>query len=153
MIGNPKESQIEELLSPVAKEQGVELVAVEYRREPLGWVVRIYIDSPGGVTLEDCERVSEEAGTLLDVEGTIPHRYRLEVSSPGPERPLKKRVDFDRSKGSAVRIKTREPIDHSRNFSGRLLEVADESLTVEVEGKGAVEIPWDLIMKANRTAS
>ncbi|MBI4208386.1 MAG: ribosome maturation factor RimP [Deltaproteobacteria bacterium] len=147
------EQKIEELVTPVAVSQGLELVAIEYRREPVGWVLRFYIDALGGVTVGDCSRFSEEVSTLLDVEEVLPHRYHLEVSSPGLERPLKKRGDFDRHKGSLVRVKTRESIGGARNFKGELLLVEDFGIKIQVEGRGDTRIPWKSIVKAHRLES
>ncbi len=156
MLEDPVIQKIEELVAPVATSQGVELVAVEYRREPVGWVLRFYIDRSGearGITVGDCSRFSEEVSTLLDVEEVIPHRYHLEVSSPGPERPLKNRMDFDRYKGSIVRIKTQESIEGARHFKGRLISVGDFGIKIQVEGKEETTIPWEILLKAYRLES
>lgn len=110
------EERIGALVAPVAVSLGLELVDVEFTSEHGRRVLRIYIDKPGGVTVDDCERVSKELGTILDVDDPIPQSYNLEVSSPGLDRPLKTEKDFTRFTGKRARIKTREPIDGRRNF-------------------------------------
>ena len=130
---------------------GLELVDVEFRREPAGWVLRLYIDragAPGQVTHEDCQRVSEELGDHLDVEDLIAHPYHLEVSSPGLERPLTRLGDFTRFAGQAARITTREPLAGRKNFRGRLAGVADEAVLLDLDEGPRVAIPRALIAKA-----
>jgi hypothetical protein len=92
----------------------MELVDIEYRREPVGWVLRLTIDKGGGVTLDDCTRVSQEIGRSLDVEDVIPNPYHLEVSSPGLDRPLKNERDFIRFSDRRIRVKTMDPMENKR---------------------------------------
>src|SRR5688572_23787016 len=96
------EARLRALAEEMASRSGYELVDLEYRRESSGWMVRLFIDRPGGVTLEDCQRVSQEFGTLLEVEDPIPHPFHLEVSSPGLDRPLRKQADYVAAVGSKV---------------------------------------------------
>lgn len=110
------EDRIRTLASPVAEGFGLELVDVSFTTEHGRRILRIFIDRPGGVTVDDCERVSRELGTVLDVEDPIPQSYTLEISSPGLDRPLKTEADFARFKGRRARIKTRQPLDGRRNF-------------------------------------
>ncbi|HJS74773.1 MAG TPA: ribosome maturation factor RimP, partial [Vicinamibacteria bacterium] len=110
---------------------------VEYRREPAGWTLRLFIDKPGGVTLDDCQRVSHEVGTVLEVEDPIPHRFRLEVSSPGLDRPLKSDSDFLEAVGKKVRVIAREPISGQRNFTGRLVRAERAPASIEPGQEGA----------------
>ncbi|HTU01653.1 MAG TPA: ribosome maturation factor RimP, partial [Candidatus Sulfotelmatobacter sp.] len=115
---------------------GLELVDVEFRREPGGWVLRLFIDrsdAPGRVTHDDCQRVSEELGDHLDVEDLITHPYHLEVSSPGLDRPLTRPADFTRFAGQAARITTREPLEGRRNFRGRLAGVAEGAVLLDLD--------------------
>jgi ribosome maturation factor RimP len=118
------ETKVRTLAEEVASRAGYELVDVEYRREPGGWTLRLFIDKEGGVNLDDCRRVSEEFGMVLDVENPIPNRFNLEVSSPGLDRPLRQERDFLAALGRSVRIRTREPISGQRNFAGRLIWAA-----------------------------
>ncbi len=128
--------------------QGFELVEVEYRREGGRWVVRLYIDRPGGVTLDDCAKVSRQVGDLLEVSDLIEHGYTLEVSSPGLDRPLRSERDWERYQGRHVRLKTFGPVDGRKNFRGRLLGLREGLVEVEVDGR-LVAIPREAISKAN----
>ena len=102
---------IEALIMPILTDLGMELVDLEFKREGHSWFLRLFIDKPGGVTLDDCAEVSREVSALLEVEDPIEAPYRLEVSSPGIDRPLKKPADFDRFAGQLVKIKTRKLLD------------------------------------------
>ena len=115
------EARVRSLAEDFTSRLGFELVDVEYRREPAGWTLRLFIDKDGGVGLQDCEQVSREFGTVLEVEDPIPNHFNLEVSSPGLDRPLKKDGDFLAAQGKLIRIVTRQPISGQRNFKGRLL--------------------------------
>jgi len=141
-------SKIREVLIPTLDSFGVELVEVEYRCENRGWVLRLYIDKEGGVSVGDCQRVSEQVGDLLDVEDLICHGYRLEVSSPGLDRPLVQERDFLRFTGKRAKISTHDPISNQRNFQGRILGVADHKVLIEADERGIVEIPHEAIARA-----
>jgi len=142
--------RVKELLQPILEEGNFELVDVEFVREPVGWVLRIYADRPtGGITISDCQWISERIGTVLDVEDVIPHSYNLEVSSPGLDRPLKSQKDFDRHRGIVVKIKTTEPLDNQRNFKGEVVSTSEKGVTVhDVSRNAEVEIPYDKIKSA-----
>ncbi len=112
------------LVEPVIESEGLELVELECLRMKTRWLVRIFIDREGGATLDDCTAISHQVGDLLNVHDLPPGPYTLEVSSPGLDRPLTRDKDFEKYRGSKVRIRTREPIDGSRNFLGTLVEVA-----------------------------
>jgi ribosome maturation factor RimP len=142
--------RVKELLLPILEEGGFELVDVEFVREPVGWVLRIYADRPeGGITISDCQWISERIGTLLDVEDLIPHAYNLEVSSPGLDRPLKTRRDFERHVGMVVKIKTHEPMDNQRNFKGKVVSTSGRGVTIhDVSRNADVEIPYENIKSA-----
>lgn len=139
---------VREILNPILLGEGLELVDLEYRREGRGKVLRIYIDKEGGVTVDDCAKVSRELGTLLDVHDVIHGSYNLEVSSPGLTRTLKKPRDFERFKGKRIKIKTKTDIEERRVFVGRLLDFADDVATVLVDGRTYL-IEYDEIEKAN----
>lgn len=136
------------LAQPILAEDGLELVDVEFRREVRGWVLRLYMDRAGGVTLEDCQRVSEQLGDHLDVESLIDHPYHLEVSSPGLDRPLTRDADFLGFAGKAARITTREAIGGQRNFCGRLAGLADGAVLLDLPDGRRVALPRELIGKA-----
>jgi ribosome maturation factor RimP len=133
----------------VAIDQGLELVHAEVAGPENKPIVRIFIDKPGGVTHQDCSEVSLHLGTILDVEDFIHSSYTLEVSSPGLDRGLYKRADYERFAGSLAKVKTKRPIGNQRNFRGRLVGVeADEVLFDDVTN-GRVAIPLEAIVKAN----
>lgn len=141
--------EVRQLAEPMLQAQGFELVDVEYQRERQGWVLRVYIDRPGGVNIENCAEVNRELGTILDVRDIIPNTYTLEVSSPGLTRPLKKLDDFSRYRGRLVKIKTWQPIGgRGRIFKGRLMGMESERIIVEMDNE-VIEIPFPSIAKAN----
>ncbi len=142
------ESTVSEIVEPIVASQGMELVAVEYKREARGCVLRIYIDKKGGVSLDDCVLVSNEVGTVLDVEDLFQSPYTLEVSSPGLNRILKKERDFKRFKERPVRIRTYNAIGKRRNFKGRLLGCTRGSIQIEVGGQ-VLHISLSNVAKAN----
>lgn len=140
---------VEKLVLPVLQDLGLELVDIEYRREGQGWVLRIFIDrEEGGVSLDDCSRVSHLTGDLIEVDDLISNSYRLEVSSPGLDRPLKKEQDFLKYKNRRIRLNTFAPIEKRRNFKGTILDFREGVLHLEAQG-GPFKIPLDNIAKAN----
>jgi len=143
-------SDIAEYADPLLGDMGLELVEVQFRREGHGWVLRLFIDSETGVTLDDCAAVSREISAWLDVEDMIDHPYHLEVSSPGLERPLTKIDDFRRFTGRKARIKLREPKDGQRVFTGTLEGVAGDCITVVADGR-SVQIMFEEIARARLT--
>jgi ribosome maturation factor RimP len=142
------ESRVSEIVEPIVASQGMELVAVEYKREARGWVLRIYIDKKGGVSLDDCVLVSNEVETVFDVEDHFQSPYTLEVSSPGLDRILKRERDFKRFKERLVRIRTHNAIGKRRNFKGRLLGCTKGLIQIEVGGQ-VLHIPLSNVAKAN----
>jgi ribosome maturation factor RimP len=140
---------INEIIERVAAREGLELVHWETVGPRNHFVLRIFIDKPGGVTLGDCERVSNQVGTLFDVEDLIPSQYTLEVSSPGIERGLYKPADYERFTGSRVKLRTAQPIDGQRNFKGVLLGISGDIVSLEADTAGRIDIPFEQIAKAN----
>ena len=128
------EKTTEELLEPILEEYGFELVDVEYVKEGGQWYLRTYIDKPGGITLDDCERVSRRFSEILDQEDYIPEAYIFEVSSPGLGRPLRKERDFARSLGQEVDVKTYQALDGQKEFTGVLKAYDKATVTLELEG-------------------
>ena len=142
---------IQGFADPLVQEMGMELVEVQFRREGHGWVLRLFIDKEGGVTIDDCADVSREISAYLEVEDLISHAYHLEVSSPGLERPLKKKTDFTRYVERLVRIKLREPMENGeRVLIGTLLGLDGEAILLQLE-TGAVRIDLENISKARLT--
>jgi ribosome maturation factor RimP len=141
--------RVQELAERVAIDHGLELVHAEVAGPENKPIVRIFIDKPQGVTHEDCSEMSTHLGTILDVEDFIHAPYTLEVSSPGLERGLYKRADFERFAGSQAKLKSRQPIGGQRNFRGRLLGVDGNDVLFEDRTSGQVRVPLDWITKAN----
>ncbi|HET7114437.1 MAG TPA: ribosome maturation factor RimP [Pyrinomonadaceae bacterium] len=142
-------ARLQEIAERVAIDHGLELVHAEVAGPDNKPIVRVFIDKPQGVTHDDCSEVSTHLGTILDVEDFIHASYTLEVSSPGLERGLYKRADFERFSGSDAKLKTRQPIGGQRNFRGRLLGVEGDEIIFDDRTNGRVQIPLNLITKAN----
>ena len=149
--------RVQQLVEPILAELKLELVDLEFKREGRDWFLRLFIDKEGGVTLDDCADVSRELGVVLEVEDVIETAYRLEVSSPGLDRPLKKAQDYERYKGRLVKVKTYEKLDpdgrgHERKtFEGQLLGLEGGKVRIQQMDKkgGVVELQLDGIAKAN----
>ena len=140
------EGRLREMFEPVVGMLGYELVGIEYL-QGAGGLLRVYIDTPAGITIEDCERVSRQISAVLDVEDPIRARYRLEVSSPGLDRPLFTAEHFRRFTGSMVKVRLSVPMQGRRNFTGLLQGLDDGQVLLEVEGQD-VTVPFDRIEKA-----
>lgn len=153
-----------ELIEPVCADAGYELVDIDYKAGGQGGLLRVYIDYPAGseqsISFADCEKLSHELSAVLDVEDAIAHKYNLEVSSPGIDRPLRTADHFRRFIGEEAKVSLRSGIEGRRNFKGSLLRVSDDSATVTLEVDGiqhdlpladlatAKLVPdWDLLMK------
>jgi ribosome maturation factor RimP len=140
-------AEIWQLVEPVIRVDGMELVEVEYRCEPHGWVLRLFIDQESGITVDDCARVSHVVGDLLDVADPIDSQYHLEVSSPGLNRPLRKCEHFQRYLGSIVDVRTGTSINNRRKFKGKLIDVRSEGVTLDCEGQ-VFDLPFNLLERA-----
>lgn len=138
---------VEKLAAPVIKELGMELADVEFVKEGGRWLLRVYIDKPGGIIHSDCEAVSRRLDALLDEKDPIPQSYCLEVSSPGIERPLKKPEDFLRFSGHEVQVTTYAPVEGKKKFTGKLEGADAGALFLEVGG-GRMSIPMDQVSSA-----
>ena len=139
--------QVETQAEPLCRSEGLELVHVEYQRESGGRILRLYIDRPEGVTLDDCVNVSRQLNDLLDVYLDDIGPYNLEVTSPGPERPLSKLQDYERFKGRMVKIKAIKPINNQKNFTGIILGITAELIKLSSKQQTVV-IPFKDIYKA-----
>lgn len=149
MDENGVAERIREVAGRAADELGFELVHAEIGVLGRSAAVRVFIDKPGGVTHEDCSAMSHHMGTVLDVEDFISSTYTLEVSSPGLERGLYKREDYERFAGRLAKLKSREPVDGQRNFRGRLAGVEGEEIIFDDKTSGRVRIPLAAVAKAN----
>jgi len=141
--------RVQAIAEQAAIDHGLELVHTEVAGPDQKPIVRIFIDKPDGVTHADCSDVSLQVGTVLDVEDFIHSAYTLEVSSPGLERGLYKRSDYERFAGSQLKLKAREPINGQRNFRGRLVGIAGDDVLVDDRTSGRMSLPLDAIVKAN----
>ena len=139
--------QVIALAQPVCDSQGLELIHVEYQREPAGRTLRLYIDRTGGITLDDCAELSRQLNDLLDVHLDSVGPYSLEVTSPGPNRPLGKKADFERFKGNRARIKTARPYGGRQKFQGILLGMSGDMVRLS-SGEKNVAIYFKDIVKA-----
>jgi ribosome maturation factor RimP len=156
--------RIRAIAERVASSYGLEIFDVQFRRESSGWVVRIVVDLPeaknapgadgsaalqdSGVGIGDCERVSREVATILDVEDVITHPYTLEVSSPGLDRPLRHAADYRRFAGRLARVVVSETIDGQRHFSGRLQGLEGDTVVLVTEAGKRHCIPLAVIARA-----
>jgi ribosome maturation factor RimP len=129
-------------------EYGMELVDVEFQFERDKWVLRVFIDKKGGVTIDDCASISRELGDVIEAENIINLSYVLEVSSPGLNRPLKKEDDFIRSIGKTVQLKMSKPINKRKNFTGCLADIKEGVISLVMEDNNLVELPLNEIDKA-----
>ncbi|MFL5299112.1 MAG: ribosome maturation factor RimP [Anaeromyxobacteraceae bacterium] len=143
------------VLDPVVERDGFELVDVEWAREGQGWVLRVFVDRPGGITIDHCQELSRTLETILDVEDFIEPAYDLEVSSPGVNRPLRKPEHFQKFAGERVHVKAFGPIEDSapgqaprKNWTGVLRGFVDGVVEVDVDGT-LHRIPLAKIAKAN----
>ena len=127
------EQKTEEILLPLVEEYGFELVDVEYVKEGGTWYLRTYIDKEGGISIDDCEKVSRRLSDILDEKDYIDDTYIMEVSSPGLGRPLKKEKDFKRSLGKEVDIRTYRMIDKQKEFTGILKDYDKDTVTIELD--------------------
>lgn len=139
--------KVKAIALPLLQEQGLELLEVQYRREQHGWILRLVIDKPGGVSLDDCVTVSRELSQILDVEDFVDQAYNLEVSSPGLDRPLKSMADFQRFRGRMAKVVTSEPLAGEHVFVGRIQKTEEESIVLEV-GRREVVIPFPQVVRA-----
>jgi ribosome maturation factor RimP len=147
MQEDERQLQIEEVVQPVLLDHGLTLVDLEFRpRRPRG-VLRLFVDKPGGVGIDDCQRVSREVGDVLDASALIEEAYDLEVSSPGLDRQLRKDREFRWALGKRVRCW----LAGGEEFRGRLADVDDARLTLDRDGE-RVELPRDRVTKARLEA-
>jgi len=146
---------IRALAERVARSHGLEIWDIVTRRETTGQVVRVFIDRPGpaaapeeSVSIEDCEQVSREIGTILDVEDPLPFAYTLEVSSPGLDRPLRDERDYRRFAGRLAKIVVSEAVDNQKAFEGRLRGIEDRTVLLEGPKGRMHRLPLQLITRA-----
>src|ERR1043165_4712456 len=140
--------RIRQLVTEVIEGQGYELVEFELKGGGKNGILRVFIDKPAGISHQDCELVSEQLGTVLDVEDLIPFAYTLEVSSPGLDRKLVKDSDYTRFEGKLAKIQTRVPLQNQKTFKGRLRGFQDGKVVLELPKGEMLEIPMDVIKES-----
>lgn len=147
--------RVRELAARVAGAYGLDIFDVELKRERGQQVLRVVVDRPGpasrpeeSVSIDDCARVAEELGTLLDVEEVMPGEYTFEVSSPGLDRPLRSADDYRRFAGRWAKIVTSQPVGRQTAFAGRVKGIEGDDVLFESEGKKLVKLPLRLIARA-----
>ncbi len=141
-------SELIKLLEPVITALGYEMLGIEYFKQKDGSLLRLYIDSDAGITLDDCTRVNHQVIGVLDVHDPIKERYHLEISSPGLDRPLFTLKQFQRFLGQQVKIKLREKIDERRKLTGVIKAIEETAVLVSEEGIDYL-IPADVIDSAH----
>ena len=140
-------ARIEEIIQPVLRDHGVELVDLDWRGQGPRGLLRLYVDKPGGVGIGDCERLSREIGDVIDVEGLVSASYDLEVSSPGLDRQLRKEREYRWAIGKRIRCRLAD----GRDLRGRLVEVTGAQIAIDADG-GRVEVPRGDVLKARLEA-
>lgn len=140
--------QVFSLIEPLLEDIGFELVEVEYLTVHGRWVLRLYIDKEGGVTIDNCVDVSRDLGEIIDVKEIIDHEYVLEVSSPGLNRPLRKEKDFIKVIGNKIKLKMSQELNGQKNFNGNLKDYNNRTVYLETD-EGIIELLFENIEKAN----
>jgi ribosome maturation factor RimP len=154
---NRKEAveKVEEIAERVTRPEGIEVVEIELKGSGRNQLLRIFIDKPAGVTHADCEFVSQQVGTILDVENPIPGSYSLEVSSPGVERKLRRWEDWPRFTGKKAKVVLKEPArdnqgnENLKHFEGLISRAENHTVTVELSGGREIVFPFEQIERAN----
>lgn len=146
-----KEALLRELIKPVVEALALELWGIEYLSHSKQTIVRIYIDSPKGIDVDDCAKVSRQVGSVFDVEDPIHGEYTLEVSSPGMDRPLFELAQYDLHGGEQVKVRLRTAFEGRRNFTGQLVGIEGDDVVIVID-ESEYLLPFDLIDKANVVA-
>ena len=143
-----EQERIQKLVAEVVEGQGYELVEAELRGGGKNSVLRVFIDKPSGISIQDCEFVSRQLGTVLDVEDLIPFAYTLEISSPGLDRKLIKDSDYTRFEGKLAKVQTKVPLQSQKTFRGRLRGLDNGKILLELPNGGTLEIPLEVVNEA-----
>lgn len=143
------ESLVTEIVGPIIAEYKFELVDVEYVKEGPNLFLRVFIDKPGGVTIDDCQKVSEQLSDFLDKKDPIEDNYFLEVSSPGLDRPLKNNQDLERSIEKDIEVSLYKQLNKKKKLIGKLLKFDDENIFIKDEKNDEVQITREIISKIN----
>jgi len=141
--------QIKERIEPFLAAEGVELVDLLSAREKGRFILRFFVDKPGGITLDECTQINRQISQIFDEENVMGGSYVLEVSSPGLDRPLKSTKDFKRCLNKAIRVVLHQPQDRQNVFEGMLTEVSEEDIAIQAPDKDKVSVPRKNIARAN----
>jgi ribosome maturation factor RimP len=151
-MDNDVKEKIRQLSEPVVASEGMDLIHVECIKMHSRWIIRLFMDKEGRITLDDCANISNQLGDIFDIRDVIKGAYTLEVSSPGLDRPISRDQDFIKYRNSRVNIKTSEKIEGIKNFHGILLDYIEESgkklVLIDIAGK-VYRIPRQDVVKAN----
>ena len=147
-MNGPVVKEVTALIEPILDEMEIELVDVEFLSEQGRWILRIYVDKAGGITLNTCARVSREIDHIIEVKDIFNQRYVLEVSSPGLNRRLKKEKDFESAVGKNIKIRMITPLEGQRNFKGSLQSFQNGILYLSIEDN-LISLPYGDVEKAN----
>jgi ribosome maturation factor RimP len=139
---------LQDIIVPIVEGLGYEFWGGYYTGQGTRALLRIYIDNPQGITVDDCQRVSRQLSAVLDVEDVIPAAYVLEVSSPGLDRPLFTLKQFERFVGREIRVRLYTPIHQQRRFVGKIVKILDENIVLKVDDND-IALAFSNIEKAN----
>lgn len=142
--------KIKEIIQPILQEEDAELVDMIYRREAGRQVLRLLVDKEGGIALSDCVKLNESISQVLDESDVITESYVIEVDSPGIDRPFKVKRDYERAKGRLVRVTLNGAILDKKEYIGRLKEISEGYIKVDVKKKGVIDIPFEKIVRARQ---
>lgn len=149
MKKNVLEDMVTKMVLPILDNYEFELVDLEYTKEGPHFYLKVFIDKPGGITIDDCQKVSEQLSELLDEKDPIDDNYFLEVSSPGLDRPLKKDKDLEKSIGKDIEISLYKQVDGKKKYIGRLTKFDEKSILISDEKENIIEIDREIISKIN----
>lgn len=146
----PMEDRIKGIISPVLQNEGCELVEMAFRKEAGRQVLRLLVDREGGIKLSDCVRLNQKISQVLDERNVIIEPYMVEVDSPGIDRWFTAKRDYERAKGRMVRVTLNEAILDKKEYIGRLEDISEDSIKIDVEKKGIIGIPFTKIVRARQ---
>lgn len=142
--------EIKKFIEPILKDEDCELVELVFRRESGRQVLRLFVDKEGGIVLSECVKLNQRLSRALDESNVITERYVLEVDSPGIDRWFAARRDYDRAMGRLVRVTLNEAILEKKEYIGKLEEISESSIKIDVKKKGIIEMPFDKIVRARQ---
>ena len=145
MVKKRTEDIVRELSLPITNKYQLELVDIEFKKEGPNWYLRLFIDKPGGISIEDCQLVSYDLSEVLDTVDPIEQSYIMEVSSPGLDRPLKTPKDFEKHINDKIEIKLYSPYKGKKSYIGKLIGLIDNNINIEINESERLEIPLNTV--------